>query len=122
MPTSRGGTDAVGDDWGEPLFLQCRRAPRPSYQGVRAAVCVRAWCVVRGAWCVVRVRPTTYVAVPRRVSALGLTDGRGGMGGRATAAPPPGEAVDDEDKVASWGRAAVVDELLEDGSPSIDGV
>jgi hypothetical protein len=57
------------------------------------------------------------------------------MGGRATAAPPPGEAVEDEDKVASWGRAAAVDEndemLLEadveggelgDGSPSIGGV
>jgi hypothetical protein len=54
------------------------------------------------------------------------------MGGRATAAPP-GEAVDD-DKVESWGRAAVVDKddemLLEDveggelgdESPSIDGV
>lgn len=94
MPTSRGGTDAVGDDWVEPLF----------------------------------------VTVPRRVSALGLTEGRGGMGGRATAAPP-GEAVDDEDKVESWGRAAVVDKddemLVEedvDGgelgaeSPSIDGV
>jgi hypothetical protein len=54
------------------------------------------------------------------------------MGGRATAAPP-GEAVDDEGKVESWGRAAVVDKddetLLEeeggelgDESLSIDGV